>query len=123
MTDELTEVKNELETLKRKYKNKSDVVKRANKKIAFLEDRCKWHRAKREECVTELVLLRQLTAHIETFVYEIRYKYYETTYREPRVSLYGTRWIKEGLIIHLAEERQLCVSAYEIEILEAKKLW
>lgn len=123
MTDELAEVKLELESLKEKYKNKSEVVRKANKKIAYLEERCQWHRARRHQDFSHYHCLTQLTAHLEKFVYDIKYKYDGKIHVETKVSAYGTRWLKDGLICHLAKDKDLTIEAYEIEIIDVKKVW
>ena len=121
--EELIKLKNEIKDLKEKSKRKCDALKKSNEKIKLVAER--FARSNRWSHMngTEIGILRQITSNIDKYIYEVSYQYDNKIYKESQVSSYGTKWLKECLSYHLADLHQLIIYPYQIEIINAKKLW
>ena len=83
MIDKSSEIKDKLDALKKKYKNKSEALKKANKRIVSLEEKCKYYRNKDYAMKYHHRCFLDLTSHLDKFVYSIKYKYGDYIYLEP----------------------------------------
>ena len=120
---EIEQLKNKLLTLKEKYKNKCKALKKANEKIERLvlraDEHARWHKIRK----LEVMMLRDLTSHLDKFMYKVVFQWDNEIYTEYNLESFGSRWIKESLLIHLRETKDLLIYGYQIEIISVEKLW
>jgi hypothetical protein len=121
--DDMQKLKNELASLKEQFKKKCEKLKKANEKIRYLAPKHQRRNVWQEARHLELSILKDLTDHLDKFIYKVTYKYEETTYSEPKVESFGTKWLKRSLLMHLAHKHDLVLYDYEVKIISAEKLW
>ena len=121
--DEVEKLKEEIALLKEQFKKKCDKLKKANERIKYLIPKYKRREAWEESKHLMGVILRDLTSHLDQFVYKVTYEYDNKTYTEQQIQSFGTKWLKESLLMHLCDKHNLVLYHYEVTIISAQKLW
>lgn len=121
--NEMQQLKDELEALKEQFKKKCEKLKKANEKIRYLTPKYKSRDAWTESRQLELSIFKDLTGHLDKFIYRVVYEYDDKTYTEQKIEAFGTKWLKKSLLMHLCVKHDLVLHQYEVKIIKAEKLW
>ena len=121
--NEVQQLKEELAALKEQFKKKCEKLKKANEKIRYLMPKYKRRDAWAESNHIERCILKDLTSHLDKFIYKVVYEYEEKTYTVQKVETFGTKWLKRSLLMHLCDKHDLVLYDYEVKIIKAEKLW
>lgn len=123
MEDKILELTSELKNLREKYKSKCEKIKKANKKIAELNNSSQTRSNYNHIESLERLILDLMTSSLEKGNYDVKYKFEEKEYFYKNVSSFNIRYISESLCIHLAKKNGPVIYPAEIEIIDIKKIW